>query len=287
VDKNHNNTLSGGISFMQKIQHGKATVTVTPNAVSTLHVTFPEPFDNVPDIQVSAWSSAVGIYFKGVTFVNPTKDGFDIAVYRTESTATVVHWQAINEELYDGKQYFDYALVNGQWCWAGAAGEIPYSKANTDVYTEQVIYFTQDYFNPDQQVFIKAADKSKFVPLATVSSHNPSVVDGGKTYTSVTVYNRSKMKVYNTGWSDITSKFDFVGAVDIDLYLTPNTGGTTDAIYHRSAIKVEKIHVSYSTASGKADKVFYGDGVSGPGYVETFGFENYGVNGEFFMPYGG
>jgi hypothetical protein len=270
---------------MQKIKHGRATVTVVPNQVSTVHVTFDEPFEAIPDIQVSAWTSAVGIYFKGVSFMNPSTTGFDIAVYRTEATNTVVHWQAVNEESYDGEDWLDYAVIKWSMEIGMNLAPVKLSGKNQEdtVYTVPIVFWESEGIHAG---YIKPADAANFTALAALSGD--TITYNGGNYVTQDTYGPWKMEVLDMDYQNVSSKFDFDGAANIMLYLTPNTGGQSgELIGTEKYIKVRYIEVEYTQAYGGGTAIYHGDGVSSFGYVNTFGDEFRGLYGTFFPPVSG
>lgn len=72
------------------------TVVVTPSAANTrttAHVDFQAEFDEIPSVQVTPWSSVPDLVM--VSFNNPTTDGVDIVMVRTDgAVATTVAWTA-------------------------------------------------------------------------------------------------------------------------------------------------------------------------------------------------
>lgn len=264
---------------MRIIKSGKVNIVPVPNVPTSVSVVFDEPFEGTPEISVTANTSGPGTAVKGASFKLPTADGFDVVVTRTDTTGTALYWIATREESYDGKKWFDYCVVDGVWHDGFTTDQIPYSEWETDVYTRELTFW-EDEYHVEKTVFVTDADVAKFKKLAT----GTTITYNAAQFVPVTVYDESQMQVFNSGFGDVTSKFDFVGANDIKLYLTPTTGGQNGGIYQKQLLKVEYIEVNYDMASGKTKKVYRGDGVSSFGYVNTFAKENHGVYGTFFLP---
>ena len=79
------------------IQCGKVNVSCTANTVSTANVTFEKAYLIAPIVTVTAGSSSPGTVVTEVTMSNVTTTGFTICVYRTNTSATSVHWIAVGE----------------------------------------------------------------------------------------------------------------------------------------------------------------------------------------------
>ena len=75
-------------------QRGKvAVVTTTANTTTTVHVTFDKAFNNIPVVVVSPLTSIP--HECNASVLNITTEGFDIALYRTNTTTTYVNWIAV------------------------------------------------------------------------------------------------------------------------------------------------------------------------------------------------
>ena len=80
------------------IQTGVAEITPTANAVSTMTVTFPEAFKEVPDcVLVSPKSAVPYTTLRYATASDYTTTGFDLHIYRTSATTTTVTWVAFGK----------------------------------------------------------------------------------------------------------------------------------------------------------------------------------------------
>lgn len=90
ADQNHSHILAS-----LGIQHGRATVSCTANEVSSASVTFATVYKSAPTITLTAGSSAPGTSVVEVSISNVTTTGFDIRVYRTNTSSTTVHWIAV------------------------------------------------------------------------------------------------------------------------------------------------------------------------------------------------
>lgn len=77
------------------IQHGRVTVSCTANEVSSASVTFSKTYTSAPTITLTAGSSAPGTAVSEVCVSNVTTTGFDVRVYRTNTSVTTVHWIAV------------------------------------------------------------------------------------------------------------------------------------------------------------------------------------------------
>ena len=94
-DKNESeiNSALGGFG----IQTGKARIIPKPNEQTSVHVTFPKSFKDVPEVFLTARSSVAGKALLGIATMATTKDDFDIYVLRTNDTYTDVSWLAIGQ----------------------------------------------------------------------------------------------------------------------------------------------------------------------------------------------
>lgn len=272
---------------MRKTQSGKITITPVANVPTTGAVVFDEPFEGTPEIVITAQTSVPGTVCLGVGNTNPTKDGFDAVVTRTSTTPTILHWVATREESYDDKRYFDYAIAGNQWTFNSASDKVPYTDFGGGNYLNDVLVW-DTWANGDvveELVHVTNTDKATFKPLAV----GTPVTVLGKSLVPVTVYDVSQIRLFDTGFADITSRFDTVGVNGITIYLTPNTGGEVADFFNRpELIKIQAIKFNYTQASGKGatPKTYYGDGISGAGYMDTFaGTKN--PYGGFFIPQGG
>lgn len=77
---------------VSQITHGTVSITPTPNAVTTFHVDFGMEFDVTPMVLVNARTTNPSIV--SVSAGSLARDGFDIFLHRTTSTATTVDWIA-------------------------------------------------------------------------------------------------------------------------------------------------------------------------------------------------
>jgi hypothetical protein len=80
------------------IQTGQVSMTPTANTISTINVTFPEAYSEVPDIViVSPITTVPYSTVRYVTAANYTTTGFTLYVYRTTSVLTAVAWMAVGK----------------------------------------------------------------------------------------------------------------------------------------------------------------------------------------------
>ena len=77
------------------IDCGVESITPTANTPTSKHVDFNKTFSSIPKIVVSPESAVIGGALKGVSYANVTTTGFDIYIYRTNTTSTNVSWIAI------------------------------------------------------------------------------------------------------------------------------------------------------------------------------------------------
>lgn len=76
------------------VLHGFVNVTPTANAPTAQHVSFSDAFAEDPTVVVSAVSAVPGTAVQAVSAANISTTGFDVYVYRTNSTVTAVMWIA-------------------------------------------------------------------------------------------------------------------------------------------------------------------------------------------------
>ena len=76
------------------IQSGKAYITPTANAVSSIEVEFNTEFSDVPNVVLTADTAAPYTVVKMCTVSNVTTKGFKINLYRTNTVETGVYWIA-------------------------------------------------------------------------------------------------------------------------------------------------------------------------------------------------
>jgi hypothetical protein len=82
------------VSHYKTYQTGKSSVTPIPNTPTSVAVTFDVPFKVVPRVVATASTTVPGSTVIEVSVGNVTVDGFDLFIYRTNSTATNVNWIA-------------------------------------------------------------------------------------------------------------------------------------------------------------------------------------------------
>ena len=75
-------------------QSGSVRITPVANTPTPVQVTFPTPFPVAPVVVASGYTTAVGDLVKGVSVSDVSTTGFTVWVYRTNSTAFTVAWQA-------------------------------------------------------------------------------------------------------------------------------------------------------------------------------------------------
>lgn len=75
------------------VQSGRIRITVpTANVARTVSVTFPRPFDDVPNVAVTPITGGPQACYTAIN--NITTTGFSIVFYRTTATDTTVCWIA-------------------------------------------------------------------------------------------------------------------------------------------------------------------------------------------------
>lgn len=79
-----------------QMQSGTVTITPVANTPTSLAVTFPTAFTTTPAVVASLMSDVAGSTVQGVSVSSVSTTGFTVWVYRTDTTATVVHWLAAN-----------------------------------------------------------------------------------------------------------------------------------------------------------------------------------------------
>jgi hypothetical protein len=80
------------------IQTGSVNVTPTANAVTTVSVTFPEAFAEIPDIVLV--SPVTTVPYTAVRYASAsgyTTTGFKLHLYRTGTGETTVTWMAVGK----------------------------------------------------------------------------------------------------------------------------------------------------------------------------------------------
>ena len=73
---------------------GITKVTPVANTPTSVYVKFSTPFTTVPRIVLTPQTVVTGTTVRGVSAANQTVAGFDLVVYRTNTTNTYVAWQA-------------------------------------------------------------------------------------------------------------------------------------------------------------------------------------------------
>ena len=76
------------------MQSGSVTITPVANTHTTQAVTFDTAFASTPSVVLSPWTSVPGSEVKGVSVNSITTTGFTAVIYRTNTTATALHWLA-------------------------------------------------------------------------------------------------------------------------------------------------------------------------------------------------
>jgi len=77
------------------LQWGSVSITPVANTPTSVNVTFPIAYDNIPSIQVSAVSGAPYTNVLGYSHLNDSATGTTLYVTRTNTVATVLRWFAI------------------------------------------------------------------------------------------------------------------------------------------------------------------------------------------------
>ena len=76
------------------VLHGFVNVAPVANTPTAQHVSFEAEFADDPTVVVSAVSAVPGSAVQAVSAANITTTGFDVYVYRTNTTVTAVMWIA-------------------------------------------------------------------------------------------------------------------------------------------------------------------------------------------------
>lgn len=76
------------------MQAGSVTITPVANTATGVAVTFDTAYASAPQVVLSAADAAIGSEVKGVSVSGISTTGFTAYVYRTNTTATVLHWLA-------------------------------------------------------------------------------------------------------------------------------------------------------------------------------------------------
>ncbi|MFB7142675.1 hypothetical protein ACFCYN_24000 [Gottfriedia sp. NPDC056225] len=77
------------------IQTGAVSITPVANTPTSIAVTYPKPFPTLPSVQVTPNTGVPESEVKMVSFGNPTVNGFNAFIYRTNTNATTLYWVAI------------------------------------------------------------------------------------------------------------------------------------------------------------------------------------------------
>lgn len=97
ADKSALSALSAQVAAIPKVRTGVVTITPTEaNSISSAPVTFPTPFDSVPNVIATAYSG-VPDKVTQVTVGNVTATGCTVYMYRTTTAPTNVMWMALSE----------------------------------------------------------------------------------------------------------------------------------------------------------------------------------------------
>lgn len=81
-------------SGRQTMASGSVVVTPTAaNTPTTFHVTFDQPFDQVPAVSVTPYTGHPDLV--AASYQNPAVDGFDIVLVRPDTTGTTISWIAL------------------------------------------------------------------------------------------------------------------------------------------------------------------------------------------------
>ena len=97
ADKSALSALSAQVAAIPKVRTGVVTITPTEaNSISSASVTFPTPFDSVPNVIATAYSG-VPDRVTQVTVGNVTATGCTVYMYRTTTAPTNVMWMALSE----------------------------------------------------------------------------------------------------------------------------------------------------------------------------------------------
>lgn len=98
-DEDHSHTLSElGITLADLgFQYGKVNVSCTANTASKAAVTFDKTYKTMPIVTVTAGSSSPGTVVQEVSISDVTYTGFNVNVYRTNTSTTTVQWMAAGQ----------------------------------------------------------------------------------------------------------------------------------------------------------------------------------------------
>lgn len=100
---------------------GIAKVTPVADTPTSVYVKFSKPFTGTPSVIVTAQSVVSGTSVVEVSAANRTTAGFDLVVYRTNTTNTYVAWQAWQ----DPTQFTTGQPITASLLNQGASGLIP------------------------------------------------------------------------------------------------------------------------------------------------------------------
>lgn len=89
------NTDVSGTLTAGNIDHGSVSITPTANTPTSKTVSFNKTFSSTPNVIISAETSVPYSTVRGCGATNISTTGFTAWVYRTNTTATVLHWIAI------------------------------------------------------------------------------------------------------------------------------------------------------------------------------------------------
>lgn len=95
IKLNANNTNVSGTLTAGNIDHGSVSITPTANTPTSATVTFNKTFSSTPNVIISPETSVPYSTVRGCGATNISTTGFTAWVYRTNTTATVLHWIAI------------------------------------------------------------------------------------------------------------------------------------------------------------------------------------------------
>jgi hypothetical protein len=95
ADYDNVKVLDGILYVNDPFQAGNATITPVANTATSLSVTFKVPYSTAPIVTATAITGGPGSNVQEISVNNVTTTGFDVVIYRTNTTVTWVNWMAM------------------------------------------------------------------------------------------------------------------------------------------------------------------------------------------------
>ncbi len=166
-------------------QAGLVVITPVASTPTSVRVTFPQAYASAPKVTTSPVTIYPGTVVKGTSVSDVTATGFTLWIYRTNTTATTVSWQAwgtLAEQFVDGEPAWATLLNAGVGGLVAKSGVVTITPTSADVPKSSTVTFA-----------------AAFTSAAVVTITPSSTVAGGNVYGwSVTEMSATGFKAWLT-----------------------------------------------------------------------------------------